>query len=180
MIFAPKKQPKKAAVLAVILYVAAAGLYLLGEIFTPRLAYQLSALVIVAIAIFITSRFLLTDYKYVIKDAERATDKISFTIVKINGSREAIMANFDFISIFALEKCKKISQFEKKHGKVNKFYNYCSNFSSPDTHMMGIEFNKMKVLFAIEADEKFVREITCRMTKNAPAIKENDTNEGGN
>lgn len=180
MIFKPQKQPKKAGTVAVILYATAAGLFLISQFLKPPFPYQLMALIIISIALFITSRYILTDYKYVIRDAERASDKVSFTIVKINGSREAIMANFDLISVYAFEKCKKISDFEKKYGKVNKFYGYTSNFSSPDTYMMGIEFNQMKVLFAIEADENFAREIMARTVLNAPITNQNDKNERGN
>ena len=106
---------------------------------------------------------MLTDYKYVITDIERPGDEVKFTIVKINGKREAIMANFNLIDAYALEKCKKISHFEKKHGKVDKFYGYTSNLSSPDTYMLAINFNQMKVLFGIELSPDFASEIRSRL-----------------
>ncbi len=163
MLYHPKKQPKKAALISVLLYAGAAVLFIISGFFAPRLAYQLGALVFISIGIFITSRYILTDYKYVIKDIERTGDEVKFSIIKVNGSREAVMANFDLLSAYALEKCKKISQFEKKHGKVNKFYGYTSNFSSPDTYMLAIEFNGLKVLFGIELSKDFAYELKSRL-----------------
>ena len=167
MIFSPKKTPKKAAVITVLLYVASAGALLCSRFLAPRLPYQLIALVCAAIAIYLTSRYLLTDYKYAIKDAERASDKIAFSIIKVNGKRENVMANFDLISVYAFEKCAKVSAFEKKYGKVDKFYNYTSNLGSPLKYMLAMEFNGMKVLFVIEADEEFAREITARIPEDS-------------
>lgn len=177
MLYYPKKQPKKATVISLLLYAGAIILFIISGFLAPKLAYQLGALVLVAIAIFFTSRYILTDYKYVIKDAEKATDKIGFTIVKVNGKREAVMANFDLISAYAFEKCKKISAFEKKHGKVNKFYGYTSNLSSPDTYMLGIEFNGLKVLFAIEANEEFAEQIHIRIPTEAQNNVENNSTD---
>ena len=175
MVYYPKKQPKKATVISLFLYVCAIAMFILSSYFTPRMVYQLIGLVLVSIALFITSRYVLTDYKYVIKDAERASDKVAFSIIKVNGKREAIMANFDLLDVFAIEKCKKIAQFEKKHGKVTKFYGYTSNLSSPNTYMMGIEFNKMRVLFAIELNEEFLAEIKSRIPLNGDSENKKQT-----
>jgi hypothetical protein len=145
----------------------AAMMFLISNFLTPRLAYQLLGAILASVGIFFATRYMLTDYKYVITDIERPGDEVKFTIVKINGKREAIMANFNLIDAYAIEKCKKISQFEKKHGKVNKFYGYTSNFSSPDTYMLAINFNQMKVLFAIELNDSFAAELKNRLTFNS-------------
>lgn len=173
MLYYPKKQPKKAALISVLLYAGAAVLFIISSFFAPKLAYQLGALVFISIGIFFTSRYILTDYKYVIKDIERAGDEVKFSIIKVSGSREAIMANFNLLDAYALEKCKKISQFEKKHGKVNKFYGYTSNFSSPDTYMLAIKFNGLNVLFGIELSEQFADELRARLTTTS-----DDTSSG--
>ncbi len=173
MFYIPKKLPKKATLISIAAYFLAAIFFVLGEIFTPRLVFQLIALISVSIGIFFTSRYILTDYKYVIKDIEAKGEEVGFSIIKISGKREAVMANFDLLSVYAIEKCKKISDFEKKHGKVNKFYGYTSNFSSPDTYMLAINFNQMKVLFAIEISEQFFSEINARCVISEPATDEN-------
>ncbi len=174
MLHYPKKQPKKAAIISVCLYAGAAVLFTASGFFQPRLAWQLMALVLVSVGIFFTSRYILTDYKYVIKDIERPDGEVKLSIIKINGSREAIMADFKLLDAYAFEKCRSLRDFEKKHGKATKFYGYCSNFSSPDTHMLAINFNNMKVVFAIEANEEFAREIEARLVIN----KENQNENG--
>ncbi len=170
MIYYPKKQPKRATAISLFLYIGAIALFIISSFFTPTMPYQLIALVLVSIGLFLTSRYILTDYKYIIKDAERSTDKIGFSIVKVNGKREAVMANFDLLDVYAFEKCKKISVFEKKHGKVNKFYGYVSNLSSPDTYMLALKFNGMKIILAIECSEDFAKEIKARIPQNAQDI----------
>jgi len=173
MYYVPKKQPKIAGILSVALYGVAAALYVIGEFFTPRLLYQLFALVFVAVGLFFTSRYILTDYKYVIKDIDAKGEEASFSIVRLSGKREAIVANFDIISVYALEKCRKSSDFEAKHGKVTKIYNYTSNFASPDTYKLAINFNNMKVLFSVELSDEFAAELRARMVQTADNDTEN-------
>ena len=173
MLYYPKKQPKKAALISVLLYGGAAALFIVSGFLAPRLAYQLIALVLVSIGLFLTSRYILTDYKYVIKDIERTGDEVKLSIIKVNGKREAVMASFKLLDAYALEKCKKISQFEKKHGKVDKFYGYTSNLSSPDTYMLAINFNQMKVLFGIELSPDFASELRSRLVINEDNSKTN-------
>ena len=159
MYYKPKKQPKKAGISSVLLYGAAALLYVTGEFISPRLVYQAAALVCVAVALFITGRYLLTDYKYVLKDIDQRGAEVTFSIIKINGQREVAMANFKMLSAFALEKCKRLATFEAIHGKADKYYNYCTNLSSDDAYKLGIDFNGMKVVFSIELSDEMAQRI---------------------
>ena len=166
MFYIPPKKPRAACVTGVLMFGAAAILYFLGEFLYPRVIYQLCALILVTMAIFIASKFLLSDYKYVISDIESHGGEVTFVIVKISGKRENVMANFDIKDIYAMEKCKKVSAFEKLHGKVDKVYNYVSNFMADDVYMLAIEFNSAQVLFSIELSDKFAEEIKARMVKS--------------
>lgn len=164
MIYTPRKNPKKAAYVSGISFAIAVALYTVGE-FLPagRMLFQILALFALAFAIMLVSRYLLTDYKYVIRDAERTDQEASFSIIKISGKREVPVANFEFISVYAFKRCKGAKEFEKEHGRVDKIYNYSSNFRSEDTCAMAINFNSKKVLLIIEADEIFERDIKSRM-----------------
>ena len=166
MYYVPKKLPRNACVTALILFGAAASLFFISEFFAPRLAFQLLALIAVSVAIFLVSRYVLTDYKYVITDIDAPGDEIKFTIVKINGKREAIMATFELKDAYALEKCRTTKEFERIHGKVTKLYSYVSNFMSGDVYKLAINFNNMKVLFSIEISEQFATEIKARIPEN--------------
>lgn len=163
MYYIPKKKPKAAGVLSVSLYGAATALYVLGEFISPRLMYQFAALVFAAAGIFFTSRYLLSEYKYVITDIERAGQEASFSIIKISGKRENAVANFDILSIYAMEKCRRNAEFEQKHGKVDKIYNYTSNLFSNDVYKLAIEFNGKKVLFSLEFSDEFAHELSIRL-----------------
>jgi hypothetical protein len=164
MIYTPRKNPKKAAYVSGTSFALAVALYTVGE-FLPsgRMLFQILALLALAFAIMLVSRYLLTDYKYVIRDAERIGQETSFSIIKISGKRETPVANFDFVSVYAFKRCKGAREFEKEHGRVDKVYNYSSNFMSEDACAMAINFNSKKVLLIIEADEIFERDIKARI-----------------
>ena len=127
---------------------------------------QLTALGLFAFGIMIIARYLLTDYKYVLSDTERADKGPSFTIVKVSGKREIAVATFDVSSVYKTLRCKSTRAFEKEHGRVDKVFNYCTNYRAEDRFAVAIEFNGMKVLIFIEADEIFERELVARVEKS--------------
>ena len=130
-----------------------------------KMPMQLTALGLFAFGIMLIARYLLTDYKYVLTDAERADNGPSFTIVKISGKREIAVATFDLSSVYKVYRCKSTRAFEKEHGRVDKVFNYCTNYRAEDRFAVAIEFNGMKVLIFIEADGIFEREIALRTEK---------------
>ena len=166
MMYIPVKKPKKATYVSAVSLVIAVALYTVGELLPiPKMPFQLAALGLIAFGIFLIARYLLTDYKYVITDSERADKDPSFTIVKISGKRETAVATFDFTSVYKCCRCKKTSEFEKENGRVDKVFNYCTNYRAEDRYAVAIEFNGMKVLIFIEADIIFEREIAGRAEK---------------
>ena len=166
MMYIPVKKPKKATYTAAGSIVIATALYTAGEfVKIAKMPFQLAALLLFAFGIFLIARYLLTDYKYVITDSESAEKDPSFTVVKISGKRETAVATFDFTSVYKCCRCTSTSEFEKKHGKVDKVFNYCTNYRAEDRYAVAIEFNGMKVLIFIEADIIFEREIADRAEK---------------
>ena len=169
MMYIPTKKPKKAAYTAASCFVIATALYTAGEfVKIAKMPFQLGALIVLAYGIMLVARYLLTDYKYVITDAQRADTEPSFTIVKISGKREVAVATFDIVSIYKCVRCKNTSSFEKENGKVDKVFNYCTNYRAEDRYAVAIEFNGMKVLIFIEADIIFEREIEVRCSSTEP------------
>ncbi len=164
MIYYPKKNTGPAAAISIAMYCGAALLFLVSELGVPyKMVFQLAALVFLSFGIYFTARYMLTDYKYVIKDIEKPDDKVSFAIVKVNGKRETVTANFYLSSVYAFEKSEGVKKFEKKHGRVDKVYNDRSNFKTSQIYAMAIEFNGMKVLFLLELSEEFADEIRARL-----------------
>ena len=167
MLYIPKKEPKKAAYTSAVSLVIATLLYTAGELLKiAKMPMQLTALGLFAFGIMLIARYLLTDYKYVLTDTERADKGPSFTIVKISGKREIAVATFDLSSVYKTHRCKSTKAFEKEHGRVDKVFNYCTNYRAEDRFAVAIEFNGMKVLIFIEADEIFEREIASRAERS--------------
>ena len=162
MIFQPKKDTKKASITTVLLFAAGGTMYFIGEFVSSfRMLFQFAALVLLATGIYLMSRYLMTDHRYVISDVERRDDDVVFSVVKVTGNRENIMASFDFADVYAFEQIS-LKEFEARHGKVNKVYNYCQNFRPESPYRMGVEFNGMKIVLVIEADEILAQEIKSR------------------
>lgn len=162
MIFQPKKDTKIASVTTVLIYAAGGTMYFIGEFVSSfRMFFQFSALALIAFGIYLMSRYLLTDHRYVISDIERRGDEVTFSVVRVTGRRENVMASFDFDDVYAFEQIS-LKEFEKKHGKVNKVFNYCQNFRPESPYRMGINFNGMKIVLVIEADETLAYEIKAR------------------
>lgn len=148
----------------VLLFGAGGTMYFIGEFVQSfRMFFQFSALILIAFGVFLMSRYLLTDHRYVVSDIEKRDGEMSFSVIRITGKRENIMANFNFTSIYAFEQVS-LKEFEKRHGRVNKVYNYCQNYRPEKPYRMGINFNGMKVVFVIEADEFLASQIRARIT----------------
>ena len=172
MMYIPIKKPKKAAYTAAVCFVIATAFYTAGEFLKiAKMPFQLGALLVLAYGIMLVSRYLLTDYKYVITDSERADKAPSFTVIKISGKRETPVATFDFTSVYKCGRYKSTSAFEKEHGKVNKVFNYCTNYRADDSFAVAIEFNGMNVLLFVEADVLFEREISARSPEKNTEIQ---------
>lgn len=163
MIYIPIKKPKKAAYTAAGSLILATALYTAGEFVSlAKMPFQLAALLLLAFGIMLIGRYLLTDYKYVISDENALENGGSFSIVKMSGKRETPVATFDISSVYAVCRCKRTSEFEKRFGRVDKVFNYCTNYRADDRYALAIEFNGKKMLIFIEADLLFEREISLR------------------
>ncbi len=160
MIYIPKKKPKKAAITTAVTLISAIVLYVVGEIVGKyKMLFGLPALILISIGLMVLSRYLLCGHKYVLTGIENRGAESGFSIIKLSGNREAALAHFDVISIYALEHRMSARSFEAKHGKVDKIYNYCSNLRPKDICCLAIEFNSKKILFLIEADNSFFNAI---------------------
>ncbi len=159
MIFYPKKQPKNATLITLATIISAALLYFLGDIgIGYRAVFQISALFLLAVGIMIMSRYILTDYKYIITDKNEFGERY-FIIVKVNGKRDFEMAKFDISEIYAYKRGHSVKNFESENGKVDKIFNYLTNFRSSNEMHIAITFNEKKILFRIDAEEELEKQL---------------------
>ena len=163
MTYYPKKNPRNAAIVTLGCFVLTAVLYTLGQFIGYRMPFQLSALIFFAVGIMMASRYVLTDYKYTISDIDRPRESMSFGIVRVNGKREVEMAHFDMTSVYAYSRARSLREFEEQFGKVDKVYNYTSNYRSGEQYRLAINFNQKKIMFIIDASKEFEAEIVNRL-----------------
>lgn len=164
MTYMPSKKPRNAAVLTAVSAIFAVILYIVGEIVGKyKMLFGFPALILLSLGLMILSRYILCDHKYVVSGIENKGVESGFSIIKVSGKREAALAHFDVISIYAAEHRMGAKAFEKKHGKVDKIYNYCSNLHPKDICSLAIEFNGKRILFLIEASDSFFERIRTEM-----------------
>ncbi len=159
MIFYPQKHPQNAAFITIGTIILAGVLYFIGDLgFGYRAAFQMTALLALAVGILILSRYILTDYKYIITAPNQDGTRY-FMIVKVSGKREFEMAKFDISELYAYKRCRSVKEFESENGDVDKIFNYLTNFRSPNEFQLAITFNGKKVLFRIDAEPELEAEI---------------------
>lgn len=164
MTYYPIKKTRNAAIFTLVCFVLTAGLYTIGQLgFGYRMLFQLAALIALSAGIMMVSRYVLTDYKYVISDIDSRDGSMSFGIVRVTGKREVEMGHFDMTSIYACGRERSLGEFERKHGKVDKVYNYTSSYRSGEQYRLAIEFNGKKIMFLIDASQAFEAEIEKRI-----------------
>ena len=156
----PKKEIKNAAIFSGICIFSAAALItasmFVSNFAVVRLVYRLSAVVFATAAIQITSRFILSDYIYIL-------DKTNFIIVKVNGAKSAQVCNISLeTSISVFEKNKKFSEIEKQFDKFNKT-NFCQNMIPYKLYVYIFELNQKKSAVIFEPDRNFIAEMQKRM-----------------
>lgn len=163
MTYHPKNDNRKAIAVTAVCFVLSIILYTLGQLgLGLRMPLQLCALILLSCGIMLASRYLLSEYKYTISDISYKNGTMDLSIIRISGKREVEMAHFDIASIYAIGRERSLSEFEKAHGRVNKVFNYISNYGTKNSLRFAISFNGQKVMFVIEADADFEKELRAR------------------
>ena len=152
-VYKPEKNTKKPIAICIVCIVCGITLFLLGGLGIGwRMGQQLAALVLLVIAIEVTTKYILTDYVYEISLADGSPDLI---VTKIGGSRSMAVCNIGADSVVCIERRGKLREFEQKYGRMDVRYNYYSNLGATDIVWIHFIHNEKKAMVAIEANEAF-------------------------
>lgn len=152
----------KTVALCAVSFAVGAALFILSMLKIGwSLGEQIGALICFVTGIELTTRYIMTEYTYKLGGDD---DSSTLSVVKKGGSREMTVCNIDASSIVEIRKDGKMGDFEKKYGKIDVRYNYCTNMSPESTALIYFIFNDKKVLLRIETDEPFFDELCRRMT----------------
>lgn len=156
-VYKPEKNRKTPIAICVACIVCGLTLFVLGGMNIGwNLGQQIAALILLVIAIEITTKYILTEYVYEINLSDGSPDLI---VTKIGGTRSMAVCNIGADSIVCVIKRGKLRDFEKKYGRMDARYNYYSNFGTKDIVWLHFIHNEKKIIVAIEANEAFYAEI---------------------
>ena len=162
-IYKPEKNSKLPITICIACIAVGIVIFILGNFnIGHRLTQQLIALVLMVIAIEITTKYILTDYVYEINPEHSSPDLI---VTKIGGNRKMAVCNIGADSVICVQKRGKTKEFEEKYGRMDVKYSYISNLRAENVAWIHFIHNDKKVLVAIEVNDEFYGEILRHFQK---------------
>ena len=155
--YKPTKNNALPIALCVACMVCGITLFVLGNFGIGwRLGQQVAAVVLLAVTIEVTTKYILTDYVYEISTEHGTPDLI---ITKIGGNRSMAVCNIGADSVVCIERRGKLREFEEKHGRMDVRYNYISNLRAENVVWIHFIHNDKKALVAIEVNDEFLDQL---------------------
>lgn len=152
-VYKPEKKTKLPIAICIVCIAVGISLFLLGNFnIGHRLTQQIIALVLLVIAIEITTKYILTDYVYEINLEHELPDLI---VTKIGGNRKMAVCNIGADSVICVQRRGKTREFEEKYGRMDVRYSYISNMRPENVVWIHFLHNEKKALVAIEASDEF-------------------------
>ena len=158
--YTPKKEIKNAAVFSGVCFFAAAALLLISVFVRGkaefRVIYELSAVIFATVGVQVTTRFILSDYVYIL-------DKTDFIIYKINGRKSTQICNIplDTASGVTIKSPEKSKKSFRKAMAVRK--NFCQNMFPAKPCEYIFEYGGKTSAVTFDADENFIKEMQIRI-----------------
>ena len=148
-IYNPKRS-SKAHIILPICFILMGTLSLVAGSIGPLPAFIMQALAVVcmALAIHVISRYSLTDHTY-----EADSEKRVLNIRKITGKKISLVAAIDYRDIIAIDKKDKDYSLKEKYNKTYKIYNFCNNILAADPYCLVCSIEGEDIAVIIEADK---------------------------
>lgn len=156
-----KDKGRNALIISSLLYICAAvswgaAIFDIGY----RMISQVAAAVSLVIGIFISARYSLTDFKYMIQCSESVygENTADFTVIKIQGKKSKTVCRLSLETAVAVIPKIKLSALEAKYGAIERKFNYRVNLFANDNEIYYyiFEFNGKYSVIEFEADKAFI------------------------
>ncbi|MBE6639158.1 MAG: hypothetical protein E7616_06860 [Ruminococcaceae bacterium] len=160
MKFIAERKSGKVTSLTVLLYVVGVLLFLIPAYIgmTYGAFLQFSSIIVLAFAIQLTIRYMLTSFTYEIYDyASSASSYPVLNIYRTQGERSTLLASCGFEDMISIEKRSKIED------NVSKAANYCPEFGAKNVYrILFSDGNKEKAIY-LQCDESFAAALSERI-----------------
>ncbi len=148
-IYNPKRETKAHIVLPVFFIIIGTVAMVCSRVaLIPAFITQALAVVSIALAIHIITRYSLTDHTY-----EADSEKRIFNVRKVTGKRIIHAAAIEYGDITAVDKKGKGYSLKEKYGKSYKVYNFCNNVFPREAYCIVCSIAGDDVAVIIEADK---------------------------
>ena len=152
MTYIPKPQ-KKAQNLSLLFILTGFVLAMISEIFPYKFIFQLVAVALIGAGIQLLTRFVLTDFRYIIDDKDDGTADL--IIYKRQGRREAKVCHVGMANVI------EIFKKGEKNVPSNRRFNYCRNLTE-DAWVVHLRDGEKTTEVWIEPDAAFLQAMQAR------------------
>ena len=83
--------------------------------------------------------------------------------VRIQGKRRTVLGNLSLAFAYALEKNLSVRKTEKKHGRVNKIFNFLADIGPNREYALLLHFQESTVLCRLQCSEEFADALRLRL-----------------
>lgn len=157
--YIPPKIIKNAAIAAGVCSTIAALLLLMSILIGAgiyKVLSQVACVVFATIAIQITTRYILSNYIFILDD-------INFIIVRTFSKKSKQICNIKLNTAIEISKKTSFKEAEKKFGKLALSRIYCQNLWNSDEYTYIFEFDEKISAIKFDADDNFVNEMKLRI-----------------
>jgi len=161
-IYIPKQNKKYAVGLCALMYVIAAVSLLVGQVRTPRLLWQLIGIAALTVGIQFTTRYVLTEYRYILSDLALLHEANELKVEQVRGKNRKLVCSLSLDTRIALVKYTSMSALEAEYGRISRTFNFSPNISSDNRYAYVFEFNGATNLLLLDCDDEFVRQYKLR------------------
>lgn len=148
-IYKPKRETKAHIVIPVFfIIISVVAIVCARAAVIPPFIMQALAVVSIAVAIHVISRYSLTDHTY-----EADSEKRVFNVRKTVGKRISHVAAIEYGDIISVDKKEKNYSLQEKYGKSYKIYNFCNNVFPVNAYCIVCDISGDDVAIIIEADQ---------------------------
>ncbi len=148
-IYNPKRETKAHIVLPIFFIIISIAAMTCSRVnLIPAFITQALAVVSIALAIHVITRYSLTDHTY-----EADSEKRVFNVRKVTGKRISHVAAIEYGDIIAVDKKEKGYSLKEKYHKSYKVYNFCNNVFPQNAYCIVCSIAGDDIAVIIEADK---------------------------
>ena len=158
----PPHTKKQAVTVSAILFAAAMLCFVFGRFMPMTLIWQAVAICSLVAGIQITSKYVLTEYRYKLNDLAHLHESNQLIVESVQGKNVKTVCSLTLETRVGFTKYESLKQIEEKYGHISRSFSYSPNMFSDSKYAYIFEFNDETNLIILDVDDEFVRQFRMR------------------